>query len=90
MTLRRCKLSKKTIAIFIFLFTLVLGITTATSHYFVHPPPGTYLGNSNSHIVHTINCSSGAKIKDENRVYFNSITEALSKNYRPCKVCNPK
>jgi len=83
-------MSKRAIAIFLILFLLVLGVTTATSHYFVHPPPGSYLGNLNSHIVHTINCSSGAKVKEENRIYFNSISEALAQKYRPCKVCNPK
>jgi len=76
--------------VFSVLFLVVLGITTATTHYFIHPPDHSYLGNSSSHIVHTINCSSGAKIKEENRVYFNSITEALDQDYRPCKICNPK
>lgn len=80
---------KKTIIVFSILFLIVLSITTATNHYFI-PPSASYLGNSSSHIVHTLGCSSGRQIKEENRVYFESITEALDKNYRPCKICNPK
>jgi hypothetical protein len=81
--------TKRTIIIFSLLFLIVLGITTATNHYFIHPPDS-YLGNSSSHIVHTLGCSSGRQIKEENRVYFGSIAEALDQSYRPCKVCNPK
>ena len=84
-------MSKRTISIFIIMFVIVLGITTAISHYFVHPPPlGSYLGNSNSHILHTINCSSGAKTKEGNGVYFDNIGDALRQGYRPCKICNPR
>lgn len=87
--MRGCDLTKRTIIIFSFLFLAVLGITTATNHYFIHPPD-TYLGNSTSHIFHTTGCSSGKQIKLDNRVYFESLAEALDQNYRPCKVCNPK
>ena len=87
---RRCSLVKRTIIIFSILFTTALVLTTITNLYFIHPPDSHYLGNSSSHIFHTMECSYGDKIKEENRVYFNSIAEALAQKYRPCKVCNPK
>jgi methylphosphotriester-DNA--protein-cysteine methyltransferase len=34
-----------------------------------------------------INCSSGKRMKSENRVFFSSATEAEKNGYRPCGHC---
>lgn len=49
-----------------------------------------YIGNVNSQIFHYENCRFGGKrIKEVNRVYFDTRDEALAAGYRPCQVCKP-
>lgn len=49
-----------------------------------------YIGNVNSMIFHYEDCRFGGKrIKEVNRIYFDTRDEAISSGYRPCKVCNP-
>ena len=50
---------------------------------------GAYIGNKNSKTFHTPDCSSASKMKDKNKVYFNSRQEAVDNNYSPCGSCNP-
>ncbi len=44
-------------------------------------------GNRNLKIYGTLKCTSGKRMKRENRVFFNSEEEALSMGYRPCGHC---
>jgi methylphosphotriester-DNA--protein-cysteine methyltransferase len=44
-------------------------------------------GNRKLKIYGTLNCSSGKRIKIENRLFFESETEAISAGYRPCGHC---
>ena len=44
-------------------------------------------GNSKLKIYGKLNCSSGKRMKTENRVFFGSETEAKSMGYRPCGHC---
>jgi hypothetical protein len=44
-------------------------------------------GNRKLKIYGTLNCSSGKRIKTENRLFFESETEAISAGYRPCGHC---
>lgn len=48
-----------------------------------------YVGNSNSRVYHFASCESVTTMKDKNRVYFDSVEQAESKGYHPCKRCSP-
>ena len=50
---------------------------------------GPFVGSKNSDVYHYPSCSSAKKIKKENEIWFNSVEEAKSAGYRPCKVCKP-
>lgn len=51
--------------------------------------PTAYIGNSSSKIFHKTDCSSAAKLKEENRVSFKSREEAVSGGYKACGRCKP-
>lgn len=44
-------------------------------------------GNRRLKIYGTLQCSSGKKMKRENRVFFNSEKAAIANGYRPCGHC---
>jgi methylphosphotriester-DNA--protein-cysteine methyltransferase len=44
-------------------------------------------GNKKLKIYGTISCSSGKRMKKENRVFFKDKAEALQAGYRPCGHC---
>ncbi|MFA6086493.1 Ada metal-binding domain-containing protein [Mucilaginibacter sp.] len=44
-------------------------------------------GNRKLKIYGTLNCSSGKRIKTENRLFFENETEAIATGYRPCGHC---
>lgn len=46
---------------------------------------GTYIGNINSKIFHTIDC--GRLPLEKNRIYFDSMEEAARSGYRECELC---
>ena len=48
-----------------------------------------YLGNKNSLRLHRPNCPLAARMKPANRVRFNSLKEAYSQGYSPCRSCKP-
>jgi len=50
---------------------------------------GAYVGNTNTGVFHYSSCSYVNRMKEGNKVYFNSRDEAIAAGYRPCKVCNP-
>jgi len=47
----------------------------------------TLAGNKKLKIYGTLNCSSGKRMKTENRVFFKSQKEAERLDYRPCGHC---
>jgi methylphosphotriester-DNA--protein-cysteine methyltransferase len=47
-------------------------------------------GNKKLKIYGTLKCSSGKRMKKENRVFFISENEALEMGYRPCGHCLKK
>ena len=51
------------------------------------PREGGYIGNVNSEIFHTHDCSSLPA--EHNRIYFDSRDEAIEAGQRPCQRCNP-
>ena len=44
-------------------------------------------GGNKEKKVYGLSCSSGQRLKKENRVFFTSKQEALQNNYRPCGHC---
>ena len=44
-------------------------------------------GNAKLKIYGTLNCSSGKRMKVENRVFFKDENEAISVGFRPCGHC---
>ncbi|HEY9364834.1 MAG TPA: Ada metal-binding domain-containing protein [Chitinophagaceae bacterium] len=44
-------------------------------------------GNKKLKIYGTLHCSSGKRMKKENRVFFVTEKEALDNGYRPCGHC---
>ena len=63
--------------------------TTETAAVVQSEETGSCIGNKNSKIYHYPDCGSVKKMKDKNKVYFNSFEEARAAGYRPCKNCNP-
>jgi len=50
---------------------------------------GKYVGSIKSDKYHLPTCEWAEKIKDENRIWFQSEEEAIKAGYKPCSVCNP-
>ena len=48
-----------------------------------------FVGNSETKVVHRITCSSAANMKDENKVMFKTYKKAKGKGYKACEICNP-
>jgi len=48
-----------------------------------------FAGNLKASIYGTLGCSSGKRIKKENRVFFETEAEAVSSTFRPCAHCLP-
>jgi methylphosphotriester-DNA--protein-cysteine methyltransferase len=46
-----------------------------------------YAGNISLKIYGTLKCSSGKRMRKENRVFFKSDLEARSAGFRPCAKC---
>jgi methylphosphotriester-DNA--protein-cysteine methyltransferase len=44
-------------------------------------------GNARLKIYGRLDCRSGKRMKKENRVFFETKTEALSSGFRPCGHC---
>ena len=44
-------------------------------------------GNKKLKIYGTLQCCSGKRLKQSNRVFFGSRQEAIANNYRPCAHC---
>lgn len=48
-----------------------------------------YVGNRNSLVYHYPSCEGVAKMKDKNKVYFETKEQAESRGYRSCDICDP-
>lgn len=48
-----------------------------------------YIGNKNSKVYHSSDCTAVGKMAEKNKVIFSSAQEAENENYSPCKNCNP-
>jgi len=46
-----------------------------------------FAGNKKLRIYGTLACSSGKRMKPENRVFFSTENEAVENQYRPCGHC---
>lgn len=46
-----------------------------------------YGGNLKLKIYGTLHCKSGKRMKNENRVFFKTATQAKTQGYRPCGHC---
>ncbi len=46
-----------------------------------------FAGNLKLKIYGTLDCSSGKRMKVQNRIFFNSAAEAVESGYRPCGHC---
>ena len=44
-------------------------------------------GNLRLKIYGQLHCASGKRMKKENRVFFHSASEAVTKGFRPCGHC---
>ena len=51
---------------------------------------GKYAGWKKGKIFGKLDCSSGMRMKKENRVFFATWEDAINEGYRPCKNCKPK
>jgi methylphosphotriester-DNA--protein-cysteine methyltransferase len=47
-------------------------------------------GYKKARIYGLLSCSSGKRMKTENRVFFKNETEAIAHSYRPCGNCMPE
>ena len=53
------------------------------------PYPAIYAGIITTKIFGRLTCSSGARAKRENRVFFRFWEDAIKAGFRPCQNCNP-
>ena len=53
----------------------------------LHKNEITFAGNAKLKIYGKLNCSSGKRMKIQNRVFFTADAEALYLGYRPCGHC---
>jgi methylphosphotriester-DNA--protein-cysteine methyltransferase len=51
--------------------------------------PGKYAGWAPGKIFGRLDCSSGMRMKKENRVFFLTLEDAVNEGYRPCMNCKP-
>ena len=51
--------------------------------------PGKYAGHKGYKIFGRLDCKSGMRMKNENRVFFHELEDAVLHGYRPCRICKP-
>ncbi|REC65855.1 metal-binding protein [Chryseobacterium flavum] len=56
----------------------------------IHSREIRFAGNKKLKIYGLLRCTSGKRMKKENRVFFGSAEEAVQNNYRPCGNCMKK
>lgn len=50
---------------------------------------GNYVASKNSTKYHLLTCNSASKINADNKIWFDTATEAEAAGYTPCSVCQP-
>lgn len=70
---------KKSALLLVLLLSLALGYSSDKK----------FIGSKKSDKYHYLSCKWAARIKRDNAVYFESVKEAKTKGYVPCKVCRP-
>ena len=60
-------------------------VTSAETNTNADQTGGAYIGNINSKKLHLPVC--GSLPQEKNRVYFNTVEEAINAGYLPCKLC---
>ena len=48
-----------------------------------------YVGNSDSLVYNTADCSYGKRISEQNKVFLKTKAAATKGGYKPCSYCNP-
>ena len=69
--------------------SIVVVETQPSEDIFVSPENAQYILNSNTHKFHKPSCRYVKSIKEEYLKGANDRDAIISKNYEPCKVCNP-
>jgi len=49
----------------------------------------TFVGNSETKVVHRISCSLVERMKEENKVMFKTFKKAQGEGYKACEICDP-
>jgi hypothetical protein len=65
------------------------GISLQTSSNLPEEAKDKFMGSITSKKYHLLDCRYALKIKPENCIYFQSMEDAKSQGYIPCKICNP-
>lgn len=58
-----------------------------SEHFDIKKTDGDYVASVNSDVYHKKSCDYAEKIKNENRIYFETTGEARGSGRRPCEVC---
>jgi methylphosphotriester-DNA--protein-cysteine methyltransferase len=67
---------------------LIIGLSLLVSCGKSEKEP-TFVGNSETKVVHRITCSSAANMKAENKVMFKTYKKAKGEGYKACEICDP-
>ena len=62
-------------------------ISDSDLHYKLKQKEIRFGGNLKLKIYGTLSCTSGKKMKRENRVFFSSENDAIENSFRPCGHC---
>ncbi len=73
---------------------LPVGVTESSTKAAVNTPGASktekaFVGSRSSKVFHRASCSHGARVKLENRVYFDTAAQAKAQGRTPCKSCKP-
>lgn len=72
-----------------YLGTFALNGNVLVSTKTAHTDPYPLVGNKNSRVYHYGTCESVSDMKEENKILFMTIEDAVEKGYKPCKRCLP-
>lgn len=69
---------------FVYLLSLLLILLMPLVVY-----AASYVGNKNTRKLHYIKCTYVSRMNNSNKVFFDSLQDAVKAGYVPCKVCSP-
>lgn len=76
------------LAVLIILF-IVLHIRNKRRREVYLALPVLFIGNSSTHVYHTLSCSKASGLSPNNAVAFRSLDEIRRSGYTPCRYCKP-